>query len=55
MPADESEDPVSAEGKVKFNNKSESQYVDPCQEAANRSIRCLKRNGADREMCNDYF
>ncbi|CAZ79817.1 unnamed protein product [Tuber melanosporum] len=35
--------------------KSSSQYFDPCQEAANRSIRCLNRNAGDRTMCSDYF
>ena len=35
--------------------KSRSEYLDPCQEAAQRSIRCLHRNQGDRTMCSDYF
>ncbi|KAK7924216.1 hypothetical protein PG985_006270 [Apiospora marii] len=48
-------DPWSKENKNKFQNKSRSEYFDPCQEAAERSIRCLNRNGGDRKMCSDYF
>ncbi|KAF2405318.1 hypothetical protein EJ06DRAFT_552731 [Trichodelitschia bisporula] len=36
-------------------NKAYSKYFDPCQEAASRSLKCLKRNGGDKEMCQDYF
>ena len=36
-------------------SKAKSEYLDPCQEAAERSIRCLNRNGGDRKMCNTYF
>ncbi|KAF1358041.1 cytochrome c oxidase-assembly factor COX23, mitochondrial [Lizonia empirigonia] len=32
-----------------------SEYFDPCQEAADKSIRCLKRNGGERAMCSDFF
>lgn len=35
--------------------KAYSEYFDPCQDAANKSIRCLNRNGGDREMCSDFF
>ncbi|KAF2876509.1 cytochrome c oxidase-assembly factor COX23, mitochondrial [Massariosphaeria phaeospora] len=35
--------------------KAYSEYFDPCQEAAQKSIRCLHRNGGDREMCTDFF
>ena len=35
--------------------KRNSEYFDPCQEAADRSLRCLRRNGGDRAMCQDYF
>ncbi|PUU80495.1 hypothetical protein B9Z19DRAFT_1079320 [Tuber borchii] len=49
------EDPLHPETKAKFKAKPSSQYFDPCQEAANRSIRCLNRNAGDREMCLDYF
>ncbi|KAF2265578.1 hypothetical protein CC78DRAFT_532255 [Lojkania enalia] len=40
---------------AKFENKQYSEYFDPCQEAANRSIRCLHRNGGEKEMCSDFF
>lgn len=36
-------------------SKAYSEYFDPCQEAAQKSIRCLHRNGGDREMCTDFF
>lgn len=36
-------------------SKRYSEYFDPCQEAANKSLKCLRRNGGDREMCQDYF
>ncbi|KAF8453758.1 cysteine alpha-hairpin motif superfamily [Kalaharituber pfeilii] len=49
------ENPVDDEVKSKFRRKGPSEYYDPCQEAASRSIRCLNRNGGDREMCSDYF
>ncbi|EDU45412.1 repeatmulti-domain protein [Pyrenophora tritici-repentis] len=39
----------------KFDNKAYSEYYDPCQEAADRSIKCLKRNGGERAMCSDFF
>ncbi|KAF2255391.1 hypothetical protein BU26DRAFT_417579 [Trematosphaeria pertusa] len=39
----------------RFENKAYSEYFDPCQEAAQKSIRCLHRNGGDREMCTDFF
>ncbi|KAI8628084.1 hypothetical protein F5Y19DRAFT_152484 [Xylariaceae sp. FL1651] len=57
-PADtntENTDPWDKETKRKFQNKSKSEYLDPCQEAASKSIRCLNRNGGDRAMCTDYF
>ncbi|KAI4800367.1 hypothetical protein E4T44_11522 [Aureobasidium sp. EXF-8845] len=38
-------------GGAKFN----SEYFDPCQEAADRSLRCLRRNGGDKTLCSDYF
>ncbi|KAH7132108.1 cytochrome c oxidase-assembly factor COX23, mitochondrial [Dendryphion nanum] len=38
-----------------LNSKAYSEYFDPCQEAANKSIRCLNRNGGDRQMCTDFF
>ncbi|KAI0021687.1 cytochrome c oxidase-assembly factor cox-23, mitochondrial [Xylariomycetidae sp. FL0641] len=55
-PADDSSSgPWDKESKRKFINKSRSEYFDPCQEAAARSIACLNRNGGDRKMCTDYF
>ena len=36
-------------------SKSASEYFDPCQEFADRSLKCMRRNGFDREMCGDYF
>ncbi|KAI3322148.1 hypothetical protein HD806DRAFT_536614 [Xylariaceae sp. AK1471] len=54
-PADTNTDPWGKETKRKFQNKSTSEYFDPCQEAASKSIRCLNRNGGDRQMCTDYF
>ncbi|KAL4878517.1 cytochrome c oxidase-assembly factor cox23 [Aspergillus karnatakaensis] len=39
----------------KFSNKSASEYYDPCQEFADRSLKCMKRNAHDKEMCHDYF
>ncbi|KAF2109014.1 hypothetical protein BDV96DRAFT_503358 [Lophiotrema nucula] len=38
-----------------LSSKQYSEYFDPCQEAAQKSIRCLHRNGGDREMCTDFF
>jgi hypothetical protein len=36
-------------------SKAYSEYFDPCQEAADRSLRCLRRNGGDKALCQDYF
>ncbi|SPN96586.1 related to COX23 Protein that functions in mitochondrial copper homeostasis and is essential for functional cytochrome oxidase expression [Cephalotrichum gorgonifer] len=49
------QDPWSNEQKEKFQGKGVSEYYDPCQEAANKSIKCLHRNGGDKSMCGDYF
>ncbi|KAL6250281.1 Mitochondrial copper homeostasis protein [Rhinocladiella similis] len=38
-----------------FQAKRTSEYYDPCQEAANKSIKCMNRNNGDRDMCQDYF
>ncbi|KAF2684713.1 cytochrome c oxidase-like protein-assembly factor COX23 [Lentithecium fluviatile CBS 122367] len=40
---------------TRFENKAYSEYFDPCQEAAQKSIRCLHRNGGERAMCSDFF
>ncbi|KAK4124352.1 hypothetical protein N657DRAFT_644574 [Parathielavia appendiculata] len=47
--------PWDKETKQKFEDKDRSEFLDPCQEAAARSIRCLHRNAGDRQMCSDYF
>ncbi|KAH7150235.1 cytochrome c oxidase-assembly factor COX23, mitochondrial [Dactylonectria estremocensis] len=39
----------------KFESKSKSEYYDPCQEAAQRSYKCLFRNNGDKAMCGEYF
>ncbi|KAL8283067.1 hypothetical protein RB597_010446 [Gaeumannomyces tritici] len=54
QPSDE-KDPWSDKHKQKFRSKSKSEWYDPCQEAASKSIQCLNRNGGDRAMCQDYF
>ncbi|QVM13294.1 Mitochondrial copper homeostasis protein [Coccidioides posadasii str. Silveira] len=38
-----------------FKHKPASQFFDPCQEFADRSIKCMRRNAGDRDMCTDYF
>ncbi|KAK4129883.1 hypothetical protein BT67DRAFT_354977, partial [Trichocladium antarcticum] len=50
-------DPWNREVKEKFEGRvtHRSEFLDPCQEAAARSIRCLHRNGGDRSLCSDYF
>ncbi|KAG9548046.1 hypothetical protein KCU71_g7461, partial [Aureobasidium melanogenum] len=42
-------------GGAKYSSKAYSEYFDPCQEAADRSLRCLRRNGGDKALCQDYF
>ncbi|KAK6521437.1 hypothetical protein TWF506_001651 [Arthrobotrys conoides] len=49
------ENPVDEDTKRQFDSKETSKFYDPCQDAANRSLQCLKRNMGDREMCTDYF
>ncbi|KAJ5143640.1 uncharacterized protein N7515_002427 [Penicillium bovifimosum] len=39
----------------KFTHKHASEYYDPCQDFADRSLKCMKRNAYDRELCHDYF
>jgi hypothetical protein len=36
-------------------SKRNSEFHDPCQEAAERSHRCLQRNNFDKTFCKDYF
>lgn len=45
----------NTERKAQYESKRPGEYMDPCQEAASRSMKCLHRNGGDREMCTDYF
>ncbi|KAL2268242.1 hypothetical protein VTJ83DRAFT_3088 [Remersonia thermophila] len=54
-PTNTTDDPWNRETKAKFETKDRSAFLDPCQEAAARSIRCLHRNGGDRTMCSDFF
>ncbi|KAK4445089.1 hypothetical protein QBC34DRAFT_384675 [Podospora aff. communis PSN243] len=49
------QNPWNTETKAKFQSKSRSEFLDPCQETAARSIQCLRRNDGDRSMCQDYF
>ncbi|KAF3919289.1 hypothetical protein ABW21_db0200125 [Orbilia brochopaga] len=49
------ENPVDEDVKRKFESKGSSKFFDPCQDAAERSLKCLRRNMGDREMCTDYF
>ncbi|OJD18720.1 cytochrome c oxidase-assembly factor COX23, mitochondrial [Emergomyces pasteurianus Ep9510] len=58
MSADKvNEEPVSSWDKAKsaFTHKPASGFYDPCQDFADRSIKCMRRNGNDRTMCSDYF
>ncbi|KAF2666049.1 hypothetical protein BT63DRAFT_458414 [Microthyrium microscopicum] len=48
-------DPWTKENSKAFEAKDVSKYYDPCQEAAERTYRCLTRNDGDREFCRDYF
>ncbi|KAF3942105.1 hypothetical protein ABW19_dt0205003 [Dactylella cylindrospora] len=49
------ENPVDDDTKRKFDSKDSSKFFDPCQDAADRSLKCLRRNMGDRDMCVDYF
>ncbi|KAI5803412.1 hypothetical protein DFH27DRAFT_48226 [Peziza echinospora] len=49
------ENPVEPQVKKIFRGKGASEFFDPCQDAASKSIKCLHRNNGDREMCSDYF
>ncbi|KAF2810406.1 uncharacterized protein BDZ99DRAFT_462981 [Mytilinidion resinicola] len=56
MPSqDDPETPWTEAAASRYENKPFSQYFDPCEEAAQRSLRCLYRNEGDREMCTDFF
>lgn len=55
MPAQGEGDQAWEKNSQRYTTKKNSEYVDPCQEAANRSLKCLRRNGGARDMCMDYF
>ena len=46
---------IGPRGWLDESSKNASEYYDPCQDFADRSLKCMKRNGFDREMCHDYF
>ncbi|KAJ5915148.1 Cytochrome c oxidase-assembly factor cox23 [Penicillium verhagenii] len=54
-PPEEAHDKAWENAERQFSHKTASQFYDPCQDFADRSLKCLKRNGYDREMCGDYF
>ncbi|KAJ5938729.1 Cytochrome c oxidase-assembly factor cox23 [Penicillium verhagenii] len=54
-PPEEAHDKAWEKAERQFSHKTASQFYDPCQDFADRSLKCLKRNGYDREMCGDYF
>lgn len=45
----------SASAPLTAGSKSKSEFYDPCQAAAQRSYRCLYRNGGDKSMCGEFF
>ncbi|KAG6027507.1 hypothetical protein E4U40_001512 [Claviceps sp. LM458 group G5] len=47
--------PSSSLFRSAHDDKSHSKFVDPCQEASQRSYKCLFRNDGDKSMCSDYF
>jgi len=55
MSTQDTEPQAWEEGHAQYQGKELSKYVDPCQEAANKSLKCLRRNGGARDMCSDYF
>ncbi|KAI5850073.1 hypothetical protein BZA05DRAFT_400836 [Tricharina praecox] len=54
-PASSSAPTEYARGRERFQSKQRSEYFDPCQAAAERSLKCLHRNKGDKEFCSDYF
>ncbi|KAH8602737.1 hypothetical protein B0O99DRAFT_679726 [Bisporella sp. PMI_857] len=49
------ETPWDSKTSQQFENKRPGEFLDPCQDVASRSIKCLHRNGGNKEMCTDYF
>ncbi|KAJ9088061.1 Mitochondrial copper homeostasis protein [Entomophthora muscae] len=43
------------EKKLLMLSKQSSQFFDPCLAESKRSMKCLKENGYDKEMCQDFF
>ncbi|KAI0091709.1 hypothetical protein BDY19DRAFT_991388 [Irpex rosettiformis] len=39
----------------KFRGRQSSKFVDPCEEAAKASYKCLDRFDYDRDKCTDFF
>ncbi|PFH56891.1 hypothetical protein XA68_15818 [Ophiocordyceps unilateralis] len=52
---DKAPKPWNEETKQRLKGKTKSEFYDPCQEAAQRSYKCLYRNGGDKTMCGEYF
>ncbi|PGH15869.1 hypothetical protein AJ80_05400 [Polytolypa hystricis UAMH7299] len=56
MPAEEKDgDATWKKVETQFKSKPASEFLDPCQDFANRSIKCMRRNANDRDLCQDYF
>jgi len=49
------DEPLSRDNHKEFLAREESQYFDPCKEAAKMSMACLDRNDYDRSKCKLYF
>jgi hypothetical protein len=50
--------PIAFPGEVTnwgLSRKRSSEFFDPCQDFADASIKCMRRNNSDKEMCQDYF
>ncbi|PHH92170.1 hypothetical protein CDD83_8556 [Cordyceps sp. RAO-2017] len=54
-PPESSADPWDDKTRDRFESKPKSEFYDPCQEAAQRSFKCLYRNSGDKSMCGEYF
>jgi len=48
-------DQARKQSEARYNSKRHSEYFDPCQDIADKSLKCLRRNGGARDMCMDYF
>ncbi|KAJ8607625.1 hypothetical protein MRB53_040144 [Persea americana] len=54
-PKEQEAETTWSRSRSQFKGKQNSEYFDPCQEAADKSLRCLRRNGGDRTLCQDCF